>query len=54
MLVGRRITWLADLCPLAPEVHPAQRGHWAPKALPFVFGAVWLLALAVTVGGGPG
>jgi hypothetical protein len=36
---------LADLCALAPEVHLAQRGRWAPKALPFVFAAVWLLAL---------
>lgn len=36
---------LADLCPLAPEVHLARRGRWAPKALPFVFGAMWVLAL---------
>lgn len=42
---------LADLCPLAPEVHLARRGRWAPKALPFVFGAMWLLALAAAVGG---
>lgn len=37
---------LADLCPLAPSGHVAQRGRWAAKALPFVFGALWLLALA--------
>lgn len=36
---------LADLCPLAPASHIAQRGRWAAKALPFVFGAMWLLAL---------
>jgi len=41
---------LADLCPLAPEVHLARRGRWAPKALPFVFAAMWLLALAAVVG----
>ena len=43
---------LADPCPLAPEVHLARRGRWAPKALPFVFGAMWLLALAGAVGVG--
>lgn len=37
---------LSDLCPLAPESRLARRGRWAPKALPFVFGAMWLLALA--------
>lgn len=42
---------LADLCPLAPEVHLAQRGRWAPKALPLVFGAMWVLALAGALGG---
>jgi len=42
---------LADLCPLAPDVHLARRGRWAPKALPFVFVAMWLLALAGAVGG---
>lgn len=36
---------LADLCPLAPTGRLARRGRWAPKALPFVFGAMWLLAL---------
>ena len=36
---------LADLCPLAPANHIAHRGRWAAKAMPFVFGAMWLLAL---------
>jgi hypothetical protein len=42
---------LADLCALAPEVHLARRGRWAPKALPFVFGAMWVLALMGAIGG---
>jgi hypothetical protein len=37
---------LSDLCSLAPPSHVAQRGRWAAKALPFVFGALWVLALA--------
>lgn len=37
---------LADLCPLAPETHLARRDRDAPKVLPDVFGAMWLLALA--------
>ena len=36
---------LADLCSLAPASQVAHRGRWASKALPFVFGAMWLLAL---------
>lgn len=36
---------LADLCPLAPATHLARRGRYAPKVLPYVFGAMWLLAL---------
>jgi hypothetical protein len=36
---------LADLCPLAPASHIANRGRWAAKAMPFVFGAMWLLTL---------
>jgi hypothetical protein len=36
---------LADLCPLAPASHLAHRGRWAAKAMPFVFGAMWLLVL---------
>jgi hypothetical protein len=42
---------LSDLCPLAPAVHLARRGRWAPKALPFVFGAMWVMALAAALGG---
>jgi hypothetical protein len=42
---------LADLCPLAPAVHMARRGRWAPKALPFVFGGMWLLALGMAATG---
>jgi hypothetical protein len=42
---------LADLCPLAPAGRLARRGRWAPKALPFVFGAMWLLALAGSLRG---
>jgi hypothetical protein len=37
---------LADLCQLAPSNHLAQRGRWAAKALPFVFGAMWMVAAA--------
>lgn len=37
---------LTDLCPLAPAGHVAQRGRWAAQALPVVFGALWMLALA--------
>lgn len=40
---------LADLCPLAPAGRLARRGRWAAKALPFVFGAMWLLALLGTL-----
>ena len=40
---------LADLCPLAPATHIAHRGRWAAKAMPFVFGGLWLLALLVSL-----
>ena len=36
---------LNELCPLAPASHISHRGRWAAKSLPFVFGALWLLAL---------
>jgi hypothetical protein len=42
---------LADLCPLAPASHIAHRGRWAAKALPFVFGGMWLLALVGSLRG---
>lgn len=35
---------LTDLCPLAPASQLAHRGRWASKAMPMVFGAIWLLA----------
>jgi hypothetical protein len=37
---------LNDLCPLAPAGRLAQRGRWAARALPFVFGAMWAVAAA--------
>ena len=37
---------LADLCPLAPARHLAQRGRWAARALPAVFAAMWAVAAA--------
>ena len=40
---------LADLCPLAPANHIAHRGRWAAKSMPFVFGALWLLALLASL-----
>jgi hypothetical protein len=40
------VAGLCDLCQLAPASHVAHRGRWAAKSLPFVFGALWLLALA--------
>jgi hypothetical protein len=33
--------WSSDVC----SSDLARRGRWAAKALPFVFGAMWLLAL---------
>jgi hypothetical protein len=30
---------------LAQANHIANRGRWAAKAMPFVFGAMWLLVL---------
>ncbi len=37
---------LGDLCPLAPAGRLAQQGRWAARALPFVFGAMWIVAAA--------
>ncbi len=37
---------LESLCSLTPTHVIGQRGRWAAQALPFVFGALWLLALA--------
>ncbi|MBL8329456.1 MAG: hypothetical protein JNJ71_11425 [Rubrivivax sp.] len=36
---------LEDLCPLAPPSRIAHRGRWASKVLPFVFAAMWAIAL---------
>ena len=37
---------LTKLCSLTPSKHIGNRGRWAAQALPFVFGALWLLAMA--------
>lgn len=37
---------LAQLCSLTPTSRIGNHGTWASKALPFVFGALWLLAMA--------
>lgn len=42
---------LADLCPLVPDPGHGARGRWAAKGLPFVFGTLWILALAGSVAG---
>ena len=36
---------LSRLCSLTPSARVGNRGKWAAQALPFVFGALWLLAL---------
>ena len=35
---------LERLCHLTPQSGTAHRGNWAAKALPFVFGTLWVLA----------
>jgi hypothetical protein len=37
---------LERLCHLTPPSRTAHRGSWASKALPFVFGTLWVLAAA--------
>ena len=37
---------LDRLCHLTPRSRTAHRGSWASKALPFVFGTLWVLAAA--------
>lgn len=39
-----RAAGLDRLCPLTPHGEDRHRGNWAAKALPFVFGTLWLLA----------
>ncbi|HSI57203.1 MAG TPA: hypothetical protein VLA16_06590, partial [Ideonella sp.] len=42
---------LNSLCNLTPATATGHRGKWAAQALPFVFGALWLLALLGYLGG---
>ena len=37
---------LGALCSLTPSSRTGNRGKWAAQSLPFVFGGLWLLALA--------
>jgi len=37
---------LNELCSLTPSEATGGRGKWAAQALPFVFGGLWLLAVA--------
>jgi len=41
---------LNKLCSLTPGHRTGSRGRWAAQALPFVFGALWLLAMAGAFG----
>lgn len=41
---------LRSLCSLTPSQHIGGRGKWAAQALPFVFGALWALAMAGAFG----
>ncbi len=41
---------LSRLCSLTPGRRVGSRGRWAAQALPFVFGALWLLAMAGAFG----
>ena len=41
---------LGRLCSLTPSQRIGNRGKWAAQALPFVFGALWLLAMAGAFG----
>ena len=41
---------LARVCSLTPSSRVGNRGKWAAQALPFVFGALWLMALAGAFG----
>jgi hypothetical protein len=42
--VEYRRAGLERLCHLVPQSPTGNRGNWAAKALPFVFGTLWLLA----------
>ena len=39
-------TRLGELCSLTPSTRGGSRGKWAAQLLPFVFGALWVLAAA--------
>jgi hypothetical protein len=41
---------LTHLCSLTPSEATGARGKWAAQALPFVFGALWALAIAGAFG----
>jgi len=41
---------LSRLCRLTPSEATGARGKWAAQALPFVFGALWVLAIAGAFG----
>jgi hypothetical protein len=41
---------LGSLCSLTPDRRIGRRGRWAAQALPLVFGALWLLAMAGAFG----
>ena len=40
-----------SLVSLTPGGDTGERGKWAAQALPFVFGGLWLLAIAGAFGG---
>ena len=42
---------LVELCALSPSSRTAHRGRWSAQGLPFVFSALWLLALAGSLAG---
>jgi hypothetical protein len=44
-------TGLERLCSLTPGGSTGDRGKWAAQALPFVFIALWVLAVAGAFGG---
>jgi hypothetical protein len=41
---------LNALCSLTPSRRTGNRGKWAAQSLPFVFGALWVLAMAGAFG----
>jgi hypothetical protein len=45
------VSGLARLCPLTPSPHTGWRGALAARAVPFVFGGLWGLAMLGVFGG---